>query len=32
MVKTDTKKVAYNIEVLVTFYSIVFCEMGAVLD
>ena len=32
MVKTDTKKVAYNIEVLVTFYSIVFCEMEAVLD
>ena len=32
MVKTDTKKVAYNIEVLVTFYWIVFCEMVAVSD
>ena len=32
MVKTNTKKDAYNIEVMVTFYSILFCEMEAVLD
>ena len=32
MVKTDTKKFVYNNEVLVTFYSILFCEMEAVLN